>query len=251
MKYILSLLIALLVISPLHASQKKDALLLAITSGHTRVFSRDNLIVSRLTSGDLSVWNDTVKAVKQFVEKNSDKKTANLIAYFKSISSISDDLINRLKVAFNGVIAPALVNSKDKKEGLSRLDASKIDLEKIDVNGLQNVIKPLEESRDKLIKIQNDLSNDVKKLKGSKLDAAQVLTRLAITLEATITKVINDTKKLATSVANISKSNSSQIANDAPKQSISTTNSSEITNDAQQQVAAIANESEVAKKLQN
>lgn len=188
----------------LHAAQDKDKVLLAITSAHTRAFSKDNLIVSRISANnDLAPWDEAINAVKQFIDDNDPKLNPD----FDKIYEINTQLINVLKIAFNSYIAPVLKNKKDRSEGLSRLDSSKLDLAALNIWGLDSVVQGLKTSKEDLIQLQDKLTTTLKKYRKSRLtnkakgDAVEVLSRLALTLETTITKAINDSKKIEDAAA--------------------------------------------------
>lgn len=144
----------------LHAAQDKDKVLLAITSAHTRAFSKDNLIVSRISANnDLAPWDEAINAVKKFIDDNDPKLNPD----FDKIYEINTQLINVLKVAFNSYIAPVLKNKKDRSEGLSRLDSSKLDLAALNIWGLDSVVQGLKTSKEDLIQLQDKLTTTLKK----------------------------------------------------------------------------------------
>lgn len=187
----------------LHGAQKtKNELLQAIVSAHTRAFGNENLIVKRLDVDGVQAWQQTMQAIKQFVQAHA----SELNPYFATLSNASDQLISHLKAAFNGFIAPKLLNPDDKKNGLSKLDASKLDVANINIAGLNEVILPLQDERDKVADTQNQLTKKLEKFRSfpiSKIkgDTVEVLMRLATTLEVTINKTLRDEQKIASALA--------------------------------------------------
>ena len=127
-------------------------------------------------------WQQTMQAIKGFVQANA----AELNPYFATLSNASDQLIARLKAGFNGFIAPKLLNRDDKKSGLSRLDTTKLNLASINVPGLNEVINPLKDERDKLIDLQKQLAKKLETFRRSlitpkvKGDAVEVWIRLPL-----------------------------------------------------------------------
>lgn len=198
-KYSLMLIISVLIVGHVIPQMPdKEKIALAITSAHTAAFSKDNLIISRLTENDQRLWDEAVKAAKIFVTENSSAH----IKYLNRIDKANNALINTLKSAFNGYIAPALKNPNDKKEGLSRIDSSKIDLTKINIVKLEALVNTLQTTVDDMRQMQDELKSKptfwiiwTTDKKNKYIEANDLLNRLALTLDATAGKVITDTIK--------------------------------------------------------
>ena len=157
------------------ASNDTEAVIRAITGAHTRLFSVDDLYKKRLDAADVNEWNKVLGEIRNFVNKNG----SEYISYFNSLSGASDDLINGIKLIYN---------TKTNKAQI------------------QNQINILQRAKEKVIAAENALDRESSKLKGKILTSAatkktkqnvlDILGRLALTLELTTNKAINDARKL-------------------------------------------------------
>lgn len=184
------------------AQKSKDELLQAIVSAHTRAFGNENLIVKHLDNEGIQAWQQTVQAIKEFIQANAPE----LNPYVATLSTASDQLISRLQIAFNSYIAPKLLNPDDKKSGLSKLDIAKLDIAKLNRPGLEKLINPLKDERHKILDLEDTLTKKLETFRSSlvtrkiKGDAVEILLRLTTTLADTIKKTINDLQKLSSAI---------------------------------------------------
>ena len=156
------------------ATNDKESVIRAITGAHTRLFSVDNLYKKRMDASDIAEWNNVLKEIKSFVNKNG----SEYISYFNSLSVANDDLINGIKLIFN-----------------TRSNQAQV----------ENQINILQRVKDKVVNVEDGLNRENNKIKGKILTSAatkqtkqnviEVLGRLGLTLELTINKAINDARK--------------------------------------------------------
>jgi hypothetical protein len=199
-KSTLLFMIALGTLNQIYAvvEREKDTIERVMISNHTRVFSKDNLVLSRLPADDLRVWDKAVGNVQQFVKNNASALTNDS----NDLAAVSNELIALLVVLYNQYIAPAFKNPADRKEGLSSINPAKIELSKINVASLEEAVYPLELTKNRLIELQKKLEKQLKTWRDSlftpriKGDAVELLLSLELILETTVIKVINDIKKI-------------------------------------------------------
>ena len=162
-----------------------------IWSSHNRIFGKNNLITSRMTTQDSDAWYTMLSALKNYVEKN-DK---DLLKYHQILVEVSNNLINTLKVIFNTQIAGALTNAADKAEGISNYDASRLNIQKLNLPSIKQQLDALKKDKEKLNKLLQDIKPGFFTSSTSK-EIREVLTTLARLLEATIDKVNIDLGKI-------------------------------------------------------
>jgi len=185
--------------SSLYAAQtEKDKFLMTITSAHTRVFSKDNLITERILPEDSAIWNALMSEIAQYVQRNGGKLTPE----FEKLQRASNDLLNTLKIVYGTDIAPAITDQSKKQTGISLTvaNASKINKALININSIKAKIAPLAEQENNAKNVPTQLDKRWL-LSAADKDLAVVLKQLALTLEVTISKVFKDAEKLQKFVA--------------------------------------------------
>lgn len=166
--------------APSDVVKDKNKNQLVLTSAHTALFSADNLFKNRMSPNDINQWNNVLKGIKDFVQKNA----SEYMNYFNTLSKASDTLINSIKVIFN---------TKDNKDTAERQRL------------VLNNILILNTTRSQMIKIQKDLASEKTRItnktiitasaRQTKLLVIDLLSVLALTLELTCDKIINDSAK--------------------------------------------------------
>lgn len=182
----------------------KKGLLPSITNLHIIVFGKDNLITQRITMQEATKWYDLLKGVNELVKKNDPR----LLREYQSIANASNEILNTLKVVFNSQIAPALVNEKDKVEGISKLDSVTIAPSAIDLKKIKELLDPLLITQKSLKTIQNTLKPGFF-TSGATTDAMEVLKTVAFVLDVTIDKIFIDYKKVQNFVSSAASSSPS------------------------------------------
>lgn len=171
-----------------------EKLKMAITSAHTRAFSKDNLITERVPLEESNIWNNAISEIANYLQQNNSKLTDE----FNQLRNISNELLNTLKVNFGSYIAPAITDAAKKQTGvnISTPGASaKIDKAKININGLQQSIARLA-AQEKIAKeIPVKLASKWF-LSASDKDLIPMINQLALTLELTLAKLPKDLNKL-------------------------------------------------------
>ncbi len=173
----------------------KEQLKAVITGVHVVVFSKNILLTERITRNESDQWNQVLKEVEAFVQKND----PSLNSYYMTLLDASNAIINTLKTSFNAYIAPALKNPADKDAGTSNV--SKIDLTQVPLQALEEQVNKLKAYKESLKKVQTQLKPSKLGLfpskKGKASNAAkEVLNHLAFILEVTCDKIFTDLKKL-------------------------------------------------------
>lgn len=188
---------------PTTASRTPDEMKQVITSVHTRVFSRDNILLTKITEADQSAWQQLVDELQQFVTVNNKDELND----FSVIANASKKLLAALNVTYP-IIAGAFVKEKDKEKGLMSFDASKIAINKMSLGDVIVAVKDLAPYSQKLAQLQVALAQKVAEIKKSlitkkiKREVCEVLIVFAMGVELSINKVFIDlqfllSKKLA------------------------------------------------------
>lgn len=180
------------------ASPQLDKLALAITSAHTRAFSKDNLITERLMPEDSAKWNEAVKAVGEYIAAHA----SELKETFAQLNAINSALINTLQSTFGAYISPNLKTAKKKTGGGLKKDIFE-NIKGINFDKASKNLNTLKKDEDLTKKIQSDLDKSGSKidkmkslLGSSNQEAKNLLKHLALTLETTIVKALIDFNKL-------------------------------------------------------
>lgn len=171
--------------------KSKDNALNFITSVHTKVFGKQNLITERITVNEGGDWFSLLKGIEDYTQRN-DK---DFLPYVKKIREASLNFINGLKIMYHRFISPALKDPKDRERGVGQLSEDKIDLKKIDLDGIKNSIAYFKGIKNKLTDIEKSLNRKILFSSGSR-NAREVLLRLILVLKVTIDKVFIDYEKL-------------------------------------------------------
>lgn len=182
--------------------QEAFGLEIAITSGHTKAFSKEGLITESI-SNDIASWQEAVNSLGLFVKKYN----KDLEPVFKKITDINTQLENALKVTFNSYIKPLLIPSK-KEKGSSLFEPSSFNrpAQKVQLNKIYTVLDPLQGKQEELKDIIKNLTalsskfnpwqlaSSKNKREGAN-EALRLIIKLANILEITIAKVFNDLKR--------------------------------------------------------
>lgn len=171
----------------------KDEMLKNITSIHTAVWSRDNMLTDRLNGPDTEKWRRLLKIARDFVRSNGGD-----VVLMDMIDKASEEALSARKKIFNIYIAPAL-SVKDRVEGFSSIKADRINFSKIHFADMKRVLGELRAYSDMMRSVQTKIEVDAKadkKKKSKKQDAREVLNRLALTLELTLEKFSKDADRL-------------------------------------------------------
>lgn len=169
---------------------EKDKHVQIITSTHVRAFSRDNLFNKRIETEDFNSWESALKEVKKYVEKNEPKgmtrKKQDYSQIVRTLSDISDTMINSLKVGYNQYVSMFNANSgvtfEQQRKRLVRFVEEQLEAAKA---RSKQIRQSLEEKREAL-----------KNKTTKERYVVDVVYTLSLTIEATIDKIISDAKKL-------------------------------------------------------
>ncbi len=184
---IVALLSAQTPINAATAEKEKQQLLTIITDMQAKVFNKENLIVTRITTEDSNDWNKLMGAIRNYVEKYR----LNMLPYFNTVSRASNNLMNTLKIVFNSQIVGALKDPEAKEYGLSNLNFAKLNLDMINLDMVEQQINMLHTSRQSLVQFQDELNKKFLMMPTAR-HTRDVLGQLASTFEMTIDKVFTD-----------------------------------------------------------
>lgn len=176
----------------------KNKIIMSITSAHTRVFSKENLITERISENDSVVWENLLTEIYKYVKNSA--SNINLVRGFNKIRAASEDLLYTLRLTYGVYILPAITDISKRQEGLNikaPQAASKIDKSKINIDDILVKISSLKDQENSMKAVQNKLLT----YKVSSPDVVDVLERLAFTVEVTISKVFKDAQKVKDFVA--------------------------------------------------
>ena len=179
------------------AITEKEKIIMAITSAHTRVFSKENLITERIAEEDSKVWENLLSEIYKYVNKNG----RNLVKDLNKIKIASDQLIDTLRLTYGLYILPNITDSSKREEGLnikSTNASEKINKSAIKISSIMGKIEDLKEQEN----IMKMVQGKIVAYKVSSPDVVAVLERLALTVEVTISKVFKDAEKLKQFVQN-------------------------------------------------
>ena len=179
------------------AIKESEKIIMAITSAHTRVFSKENLITERISEEDSKVWENLLSEIYKYVNKNG----RNLAKDLNKIRVASDQLIDTLRLTYGLYILPNITDSSKREEGLnikSTNASEKINKSAIKISSIMGKIEDLKEQENIMKRVQDKIIA----YKVSSPDVVAVLERLALTVEVTISKVFKDAEKLKQFVQN-------------------------------------------------
>lgn len=204
MKFRITALLAVTVLSSTQLCadfKTKDEALQAITSTHTRVFSRDNLLLVPIAEEDNAAWNKLIENLQEYVNRRW-VKSDELQPFFDTAAQASFQILNTLRTVYQRNIMPAIYTLEDQQKGLSTLNTKKIDLARINFEDVKKLIQPIQKLIQPLQEAQDKLQAKLAQYRASSIthrfngDTAEALIRFAVTVEATAAKVLNDLKKL-------------------------------------------------------
>jgi hypothetical protein len=194
-------------------SDEGESFLRNITSKHTKVFSRDNLIANTVSPEENKEWRDLVHQIDTYITKDR-----VLVPIIQTLDRVSTDLLDALRDSYDIYLKPTL---KDTRKSLSG------NLEKLPVcvmteqqlAGLETKIKKFVQTHkypktvaNTLNTMQKKISTDIERLykpskvkknnvadlynATQKLYQIEVVQRLALTLDLTIEKMARDLEKI-------------------------------------------------------
>ena len=193
MRFRISLLavpMAALCVLPARA-MTEDQLAMNITSLHTRIYGVDNLLVKPFEvrpRNDVDDWRGLMKAVRAFVQDKTKDKA--MLAAMNAMDDASENLIRERTRSWNICIRKC-ITGKDPDAGLSRLDTDRIrfaDLKLEDVIEGNSKLKNLLRKMTLATAAIEPVRNRDAKTKA----AANIIDRLSLTLDTTITKFDKD-----------------------------------------------------------
>lgn len=193
MRFRISLLavpMAALCVLPARA-MTEDQLAMNITSLHTRIYGLDNLLVKPFEvrpRNDVDDWRGLMKAVRAFVQDKTKDKA--MLAAMNAMDDASENLIRERTRSWNICIRKC-ITGKDPDAGLSRLDTDRIrfaDLKLEDVIEGNSKLKNLLRKMTLATAAIEPVRNRDAKTKA----AANIIDRLSLTLDTTITKFEKD-----------------------------------------------------------
>ncbi|MFI5333377.1 MAG: hypothetical protein ACHQVS_04745 [Candidatus Babeliales bacterium] len=175
--YSVAVVVGLSVVLPVFCGQKneseKDKLLRLLTSTHTLVFSKDNLLTERIKPEDSNKWYDLLGSMRAFVNK----KASDLNPQFEQLWIASADLLNTLKVLYGSQFSKKPLN--------------------LNTTFIEQQLETLKAQQQK---VQTVLDAMNKKPRGYERDrhaeAREVVKNLALFLDATYAKVPRDYRKI-------------------------------------------------------
>ena len=156
------------------ATPTADTLALALTSVHTLVFGKDNLLLDRIPAEESNKWFDMIKEVRAFVAKNVPSSSLN--KDMDTLWQASADLLNTLK---------ELYGSQFSKRPLS-----------FDKNIVEKRLASLREKQQGIKKILAKLKKAPFFEKAEHKDAREIISKLSLFLDVTYDKVFIDWKKI-------------------------------------------------------
>jgi len=193
----------------------------AIVSNHTRVFSKENLLLSTIATEDHQAWVTLLQNLKDYVRN----RQPEVLRYpSNTLFQIAEQVEDTISSIFTEDIAPAFTSEKAQREGISasgitqKIDYAKvgIDTNKLNMSAIVTKLARLKNFKKSIAEIQNSLKPFGKKsfaqraqelVGGAKTAASacekkpelcKVLDTLATVLDATIDKAVRDFEKMKT-----------------------------------------------------
>lgn len=193
----------------------------AIVSNHTRVFSKENLLLSAIAAEDHQAWITLINNLRDYVRN----RQPEVLRYpSNTLFQIAEQVEDTISSIFTEDIAPAFTSEKAQREGVSasgitqKIDYSKIgiDTNKLNISAIAAKLARLKNFKKSIAEIQDSLKTSGKKsfsqraqefVGGAKTAASackakpelcKVLDTLATVLDATIDKAARDFEKMKT-----------------------------------------------------
>lgn len=197
----------------------------AIVSNHTRVFSKENLLLSAIAAEDHQAWITLINNLRDYVRN----RQPEVLRYpSNTLFQIAEQVEDTISSIFTEDIAPAFTSEKAQREGVSasgitqKIDYSKvgIDTNKLNMSAITAKLARLKNFKKSIAEIQSSFKPDTSKkgvAQGAKYRAiklgitkpttaaegclkepklCEILDTLAMYLEATIDKAVKDFEKL-------------------------------------------------------
>lgn len=193
----------------------------AIVSNHTRVFSKENLLLSAIAAEDHQAWITLINNLRDYVRN----RQPEVLRYpSNTLFQIAEQVEDTISSIFTEDIAPAFTSEKAQREGISasgitqKIDYAKIgiDTNKLNISAIAAKLARLKNFKKSIAEIQDSLKTSGKKsfsqraqelVGGAKTAASackakpelcKVLDTLATVLDATIDKAARDFEKMKT-----------------------------------------------------
>ena len=168
-----------------------------LVSAHNYAFGKSNLVLEKMQPKEVVAWNQMLHGsgknlgVKGFTQQYGKP----LMRYFITISYASISLINTLKAMYNTYVIPVLRNPDDTVNGIRFVDPKRIDLQRIDLEGMRAHLKKMNISYVMIKTMQKELKDRwlfFPRLRKTR----EILLKLAFTIEVTMDKARIDFKKI-------------------------------------------------------
>jgi hypothetical protein len=193
----------------------KDDLERRVVSLLTRVWGVDNLLISpfkvleakdpktgkTVQSNDANAWMNLVEDISTF---QADAKNDTLKQCMDQLHTASEAMIRTRAYSYNNNVRPGLASSVDPADGLSRIDANRMDFQKMDLKALVIDVRKLQDAQHGIITNMKGTLEDEKvtllpnltRARAATNDVIEVLESLRITLETVLDKFNSDLAKL-------------------------------------------------------
>lgn len=169
---------------------KQEELQGTTVSLHNRIFGKDNILTSRITPKDGNDWLTLLENIKINLPANN--QILSKAFDYSLLASI--ELFNRVRLAYNSAITPALSDKTVKETGIDKLDTNKINITAIDISFIEQALAPLKtisKNFEPIISSLQTLEKSSPPASTLKL-AARTLYILGATIQATIEKAFKD-----------------------------------------------------------
>lgn len=179
------------------AEMKPEEVKAVITGVITRVFSRENLLVTKINEEDQQAWNQLVTGLREYVEKNNQDELNDLTKIVNAsmqLLATQNDLYQHSSKAF--------VSEKEKVKGLSAFDSRKIMVKQLNIEEIFEKLQVLAPYQKELAQLQISLDAKAQEIKKSwtikkvKREVCEVLSFFAMSVEEVINKLFNDTRAI-------------------------------------------------------
>ena len=142
-----------------------------------------NLVTQVIKPDDRNAWFDSLDAVHDFIASKSPDLSLKLDILFRT----SDYIFYKLDDVFKTEIVDAIVNEKDKIDGIKDIIGSNISIKKLDMLAIEN---KLNHGRKIYISMLADFKDYIKKYNGpDKKDIKDLLLNLIELIEQTFEKI--------------------------------------------------------------
>lgn len=179
-----------------------DEIKQVLTSANTRTFSKDNLMVVRISAEDESKWKEALEITRKFVADNQTllKLTTPLVDYLIPVTSASNEIFNALNSSYYNCVRPGIIEPAKKDTGLSVLEGELVSFSEqvsaaaVSASCIESKINGLKGMRDNLSKSFESLKNKIVIL--SSQDAREAIYFANFIMRQTIDKIFRDYEKM-------------------------------------------------------